>query len=181
MNGAAEPLPAPEIAAPTEGREGKLIAWLRARGSALLGFSGGVDSAYLAHVALEALGPDNFLGVIGRSASYPEEQWLEARRVADRFGIPVLEIDTRELADPSYAANPTNRCYYCKSELWSRLVPLARERGFAVVIDGTNADDRGDYRPGATAASTHRRLSRSPRPVRARGAEAGIMRRNIPR
>ena len=134
-------------------KERDLIAWLRARGSALLGFSGGVDSAYLAHVALEALDAAHFLAVIGRSPSYPEEQWLEARRVADRFGIPVLEIDTHELADPGYVANPANRCYFCKSELWSRLVPLARQRGLATVIDGTNADDRGDYRPGAAAAN----------------------------
>ena len=134
-------------------RERALIAWLRHRGSALLGFSGGVDSAYLACVALEALGPERFLAVIGRSASYPEEQWREARAVADRFGIPVLELDTDELSDPSYAANPVNRCYFCKAELWGRLVPVARERGFAAVLDGTNADDRGDYRPGATAAA----------------------------
>ena len=134
-------------------RERALIEWLRARGSALLGFSGGVDSAYLACVALEALGRDRFLAVIGRSPSYPEEQWQEARAVADRFAIPVLELNTEELADPGYAANPTNRCYFCKAELWGRLVPLARERGFAAVIDGTNADDRGEYRPGAAAAS----------------------------
>ena len=134
-------------------RERALVAWLQQRGSALLGFSGGVDSAYLACVALEALGRDRFLAVIGRSASYPEEQWREARAVADRFDIPVLELDTHELSDPSSAANPTNRCYFCKAELWGRLVPLARERGFAAVIDGSNADDRGDYRPGATAAS----------------------------
>jgi uncharacterized protein len=134
-------------------RERALIAWLQQRGSALLGFSGGVDSAYLACVALEALGRDRFLAVIGRSASYPEEQWREARAVADRFDIPVLELDTQELSDPSYVANPTNRCYFCKTELWGRLVPLARQRGFAAVVDGSNADDRGDYRPGATAAS----------------------------
>jgi len=137
----------------TEAKERALTAWLLARGSALLGFSGGVDSAYLACVAVDALGPDRFLGVIGRSASYPEEQWREARAVADRFGIPVIELDTDELADPSYAANPANRCYFCKSELWGRLVPVARERGFAAVLDGTNADDRGDYRPGAAAAT----------------------------
>src|SRR5687768_11840686 len=141
------------IAPATEEKELALVAWLRARGSALLGFSGGVDSAYLACVALEALGPDRFLAVIGRSASYPEEQWREARAVADRFGIPVIELDTEELQDPSYAANPANRCYFCKSELWGRLVPVARARGFAAVLDGTNADDRGDYRPGAAAAT----------------------------
>ena len=141
------------LATETEEKERALIAWLRARGSALLGFSGGVDSAYLACVAVEALGPQRFLGVIGRSASYPEEQWREARAVADRFGIPVIELDTDELHDPSYAANPVNRCYFCKAELWGRLIPVARERGFAVVLDGTNADDRHDYRPGAAAAA----------------------------
>ena len=148
---AIQPLIEP-ISEATEAKERDLAAWLRARGSVLLGFSGGVDSAYLACVALDELGAERFVAVIGRSASYPEEQWIEARRVADRFGIPVVEIDTRELADPSYTANPTNRCYFCKSELWGRLVPLARERGFAAVVDGTNADDRGDYRPGAAAA-----------------------------
>ena len=141
------------IAPAVEAKERALIALLRARGSALLGFSGGVDSAYLACVALDALGAERFLAVIGRSASYPEEQWREARAVADRFGIPVIELDTEELHDPGYAANPTNRCYFCKAELWGRLVPVARERGFATVLDGTNADDRGDHRPGAAAAA----------------------------
>ena len=97
---------------------------VRDRGSALLGFSGGVDSAYLASVAVDALGADRFLAVIGRSASYPEEQWREARAVADRFGIPVIELDTDELHDPSYAANPTNRCYFCKAERGDDSSPL---------------------------------------------------------
>ena len=136
-------------------KETRLAAWLGERGSALLGFSGGVDSAYLACVALDALGRDRFLAVIGRSASYPAEQWEAARAVADRFGIPVLEVDTGEMLDPRYAANPTNRCYFCKTELWGRLAPIARARGLAVVIDGTNADDLGDYRPGAAAAREH--------------------------
>ena len=153
MTSAAAPFIEGEVSDVAGAKERELIAWLRARGSALLGFSGGVDSAYLAHVALEALGAAHFLAVIGRSPSYPETQWLEARRVADRFEIPVLEIDTHELADAAYVANPANRCYFCKSELWNRLVPLARERGLATVIDGTNADDRGDYRPGAAAAN----------------------------
>jgi uncharacterized protein len=132
--------------------EQRLAEWLRARGSVLVGFSGGVDSAYLACAAVDVLGAPNVLAVIGRSASYPDAQWATARSVARQFGVPILEIETSELADPRYAANPTNRCYFCKSELWSRLSPLAAERGLACVVDGTNADDLGDYRPGAQAA-----------------------------
>jgi pyridinium-3,5-biscarboxylic acid mononucleotide sulfurtransferase len=133
-------------------RERSLITWLQARGRVAIGYSGGVDSAYLAAVALEALGPDNVLAIIGRSASYPESQWFAARNLAVQLGLPVLEIDTSELEDPRYAANPSNRCYFCKTELWSRLVPLARERGISCVADGTNADDLGGHRPGAVAA-----------------------------
>lgn len=133
-------------------KEARLADWFRAHGSALIGFSGGVDSAYLACVALDALGAERVLAVIGRSASYPEAQWTRAREVADRFGVPVLEVNTDELNDPRYAANPTDRCYFCKSELWSRLAPIAAERGLAVVVDGTNADDLTDHRPGGRAA-----------------------------
>ena len=136
-------------------KESALIDWLRARGSVLVGFSGGVDSAYLACVAVEILGPERMLAVIGRSASYPAAQWQIARDVADRFAVPVLEIDTDELNDPRYAANPVNRCYFCKRELWSLLVPIATERGFVAVVDGTNADDLADYRPGARAAAEY--------------------------
>jgi pyridinium-3,5-biscarboxylic acid mononucleotide sulfurtransferase len=136
-------------------KETALVEWLRSEGSVLIGFSGGVDSAYLACVAIDALGAENVLAVIGRSASYPMEQWTRAREVADRFGVPVLELDTDELNDPRYAANPTNRCYFCKTELWSRLVPIARERGLAAVVDGTNADDVRGHRPGNGAAVEH--------------------------
>lgn len=133
-------------------KEARLAEWCRAHGSVLIGFSGGVDSAYLACVAVDALGADRVLAVIGRSASYPDAQWTRAREVAAQFAIPVLEVDTDELADPQYAANPTDRCYFCKRELWSHLAPIAEARGLAVVVDGTNADDLGDHRPGARAA-----------------------------
>jgi uncharacterized protein len=133
-------------------KEEELSAWLRERGSALIGYSGGVDSAYLACLATEVLGPERVLAVIGRSPSYPAEQWEAARRIAHARGVPVLEIATDELEDPRYAANPSNRCYFCKHELWSKLVPIARERALAVVIDGTNADDLTGHRPGAQAA-----------------------------
>jgi uncharacterized protein len=141
--------------APPSRKEGALAAWLTARGRVAIGYSGGVDSAYLAVVARGTLGAESVLAIIGRSASYPAEQWATARRVADDFDVPVLELDTEELSDPRYTANPSNRCYYCKTELWSRLVPVARARSFDTVIDGTNADDLADYRPGAQAAREH--------------------------
>jgi len=144
-----------EPIAPDVEREAALAAWMRDHGSVLIGFSGGVDSAYLACVAIEALGADKVLAVIGRSASYPAEQWERAREVADRFGVPVLELVTDELNDARYAANPSNRCYFCKTELWDVLVPVARQRGLNVVVDGTNADDLADHRPGARAADEH--------------------------
>jgi uncharacterized protein len=141
--------------APSARLEHALGEWLCAHAPVAIGFSGGVDSAYLAVAARLALGPAGVLAIIGRSASYPAAQWAAARGVADRFEVPVLELDTAELDDPRYAANPSNRCYFCKSELWSKLVPVARARGFETVADGTNADDLADWRPGAQAAREH--------------------------
>jgi len=135
-----------------EAKEQRLVAWLRAHRSIAIGYSGGVDSAYLAAVAVEALGTDRVTAVIGRSESYPESQWQNARDVARVIGVSVVEVDTRELEDPQYAANPSNRCYFCKSELWSRVIPVAHSLGAAVVADGTNADDLHGHRPGAQAA-----------------------------
>ena len=140
---------------PAPVRESELNAWLQAQGRVAIAFSGGVDSAYLAVAARLALGPDSALAIIGRSASYPEAQWAAAREVARSFDVRVLELDTAELDDPRYAANPSNRCYYCKTELWSKLVPAARAHGFETVADGTNADDLSDWRPGARAAREH--------------------------
>ncbi|HKV51231.1 MAG TPA: ATP-dependent sacrificial sulfur transferase LarE [Gemmatimonadaceae bacterium] len=139
----------------TREKESRLVAWLAAQRSVMLGFSGGVDSAYLAAVATKTLGPSRFLAVIGRSPSYPDAQWDAARSLAAQFDIPVLEVNTHEMLDPNYVANPSNRCYFCKTELWSVLRTVAEERGLAAIIDGTNADDLGDWRPGRQAAREH--------------------------
>ncbi|MGH7539180.1 MAG: ATP-dependent sacrificial sulfur transferase LarE [Gemmatimonadales bacterium] len=119
--------------------------------SALVGFSGGVDSALLAVVTRQELGPERMLAAIGRSESYPMDQWEMARALATRFDVPVVEVNTHELRDPRYLANPTNRCFYCKTELWLRLLSLATDRSLAIVCDGTNADDLREHRPGHAA------------------------------
>lgn len=122
-------------------------------GRVILGYSGGVDSGLLAVVARQALGADRFLAVTGRSASYPAVQADAAAELARRFDVPILEVETHELEDPRYLSNSTERCYFCKSELWTRLRELARRQGFDTIIDGTNADDTGEHRPGMRAAA----------------------------
>jgi uncharacterized protein len=134
----------------------RLQEHLRQLGRVLLGYSGGVDSALLAVAATGALGSGRFLAVIGKSASYPEAQYRAALDVAARFGVPLRELATRELEDSRYLANPVDRCYFCKSELWSRLSSVARAEGFDSLIDGTNADDLGEHRPGLAAGAEWR-------------------------
>jgi uncharacterized protein len=119
--------------------------------SVVVAFSGGVDSAYLAWAATEVLG-DNALCVTADSPSYPEHHRRLALKVAREFDLHHEIIRTGEVERAEYRANPENRCYFCKHELYTRLTHLAHERGFAHVADGTNADDRGDYRPGRIAA-----------------------------
>ncbi len=119
--------------------------------SVVVAFSGGVDSAYLACAATEVLG-DNALCVTAESPSYPARHRELARRVAREFNLHHEIIFTGEVEQAEYRANPENRCYFCKRELYTHLTDLAHDRGFAYVADGTNADDRGDYRPGRLAA-----------------------------
>src|SRR6185436_16528334 len=119
--------------------------------SLIVAYSGGVDSAYLAFLATDVLG-SRALCVTADSPSYPDRHRQLALSLAARFGLHHEVIRTGELERPEYRANPANRCYYCKHELYTHLAAIARERGLAVIADGSNADDRGDYRPGRQAA-----------------------------
>jgi uncharacterized protein len=133
------------------GKERALRRLLSDFPSVLVAFSGGVDSAYLAWLAHDEIG-DRALAVTADSASYPERHRAIALDVAQRFQLAHEIIHTDEMARPEYRANPANRCYYCKQELYTHLAAIAQARGVAVIADGNNADDRGDYRPGRQAA-----------------------------
>jgi uncharacterized protein len=121
-------------------------------GSALVAFSGGVDSSLALAVAARALPEDSVLAVTSNNETYLPSELDLARDFAASLGVEHLVVNTRELDDPNYASNPTNRCFFCKSTLYSDLAKLAEERGYACVVDGANKDDEGDYRPGRRAA-----------------------------
>jgi len=124
---------------------------IRSFGSCVVAYSGGVDSVFLARVAVDVLG-DKSLAVIADSPSLPRRELAEALDIAKEFQIPVQVVKTDEFNNTEYLANPTNRCYFCKHELFTELEPLARAEGFAVIAYGENASDVGDFRPGAQAA-----------------------------
>jgi uncharacterized protein len=131
-------------------KERALCDTLESFGSVIVAYSGGVDSAYLACMASRALG-DRAVAVTADSPSYPERHRQLAIQIAREFGLRHEIIHTSELERPEYRANPANRCYYCKHELYTHLSRLGTAR-HAIVVDGNNADDRGDYRPGRQAA-----------------------------
>jgi len=140
--------------APLDAKEARLRAIFRELGSCIVAFSGGVDSALVLHVAAQELGK-RAVGITARSESLAEREFAGAVGFARGIDARHEVIETRELHDPSYAANPANRCYFCKSELYGRLADIARDRNIPHIVDGYNRDDEGDWRPGRRAAREH--------------------------
>jgi len=148
----------------------QLRALIRSYESCLIAYSGGVDSAFLALVAHQELG-SRALAVIADSASLPRRELAEAVELAEKFRFPFRVVKTGEFENPEYLANPANRCYFCKHELFTELEPIARAEGFRVIAYGENASDIGDFRPGAKAATEFQ--------VRAPLKEAGLSKADI--
>jgi uncharacterized protein len=137
--------------AETQMKYERLQAILRDMESVLVAYSGGVDSALLLKVAHDVLGARG-MGVIAASPAYAAEETEEAIAVAQQMGIPVITLETHELEDERYAANDFNRCYFCKTELFTQLEPLAKQYNLRHIAYGVNTDDDGDFRPGQRAA-----------------------------
>ena len=148
----------------------KLQSLLKSYGSCLVAYSGGVDSVLLAYVARQVLG-DRSLAAIADSPSLPRREFDDALAIAEHFKFPVKVVHTHEFENAEYLANPNNRCYFCKHELFTELLPLAAAGQFRVLAYGENASDVGDYRPGAKAAAEFE--------VRAPLKEAGLTKSEI--
>jgi pyridinium-3,5-biscarboxylic acid mononucleotide sulfurtransferase len=130
----------------------RLVGLLRDMGSVVVAFSGGVDSTLLARAAGDALG-DRALLVTADSETYPEAELAETRRLAALMGLRHVVVRTEELANPEYARNGANRCFFCKEELFGRLAPIAEQEGIGTLVYGANLDDLGDHRPGMKSAA----------------------------
>lgn len=144
---------------------------LRSLGRVAVAFSAGVDSTFVLKVAIDTLGPENVIAVTGRSDSLAEGEFEESKRLAESMGARHVVLETEEFSDPNYLANPVNRCYFCKSELYSKLDAFIAEHNLAAAVNGINADDYADWRPGIQAAREHT--------VRAPCAEAGMTKADI--
>jgi pyridinium-3,5-biscarboxylic acid mononucleotide sulfurtransferase len=142
----------PELEPSVHDKLTTVIDRLAQLGSIMVAFSGGVDSALVLRAALAAA-PGKVLAATGLSASYAEEEIAEAKSVAAQLGAPHLMVETMELTDPRYADNTHQRCFFCKTELYGKMQSKAAELGYDAIVDGTNADDLGDFRPGLRAAN----------------------------
>jgi uncharacterized protein len=158
------------IDAALEAKYARLVGLLRDMQGVVVAFSGGVDSTLLARAAGDALGQRALL-VTADSETYPEAELQEARRLAALMGLRHLVVSTQELANPEYARNGANRCFFCKEELFSRLAPIAEREGIDTLVYGANLDDLGEHRPGMTSAAA--------RGVRAPLIEAALSKREI--
>jgi uncharacterized protein len=152
------PIQIEELRRTSEGKLARLKELVASCGSALVAFSAGVDSTFVVAVAREVLG-DRALALTAHSPSVPAAEREEARALAARIGVRHVEVGSREEQDPRYVANGADRCYYCKSELYRLCEQIAAREGLAAVLDGFNADDRSDHRPGHLAARERRVLS----------------------
>ena len=165
MSGAMSAAPLEALRLSSTAKLSRMKREIASTGSALVAFSGGVDSTLVLAVAAEVLGR-RAVALTAHSPSVPRAERAEARDLAARLGVRHLERESHEQDDPSYVANPLDRCYYCKRELYRLCGEAARDEGLAAILDGFNADDRSDHRPGHRAAEE--------RAIRSPLAEAGL-------
>jgi len=156
---------------PLDEKLANMQAILRDLGSVAVAFSAGVDSTLVLKIAIDTLGPERVVAVTGRSDSLASEEFEQACELADALGAEHCIIDTEEFDNPNYVSNPVDRCYYCKTTLYTHLSSFIAEHGLGAIINGINADDLGDYRPGIAAATEHQ--------VRSPAAEAGLTKNEV--
>ncbi|MFC1809150.1 ATP-dependent sacrificial sulfur transferase LarE [Candidatus Omnitrophota bacterium] len=129
----------------------QLIDHIKAYDKVVIAYSGGVDSTFLLKAAVEAVSVENIIAIIAESLTFPQEESIAAQNICKEWNVPFLVISTDEMTDPAFVNNSHVRCYFCKTELFTKMLQHAKAEGIAYVLEGSNADDRHDYRPGMKA------------------------------